>query len=87
MGNYTSVWGKEPSRFQFNENIARIFATSNEVQQVVDYFKQWLPIANRTYVDKLKRDIAEAERKQKAELQKRIKEEEERARVKQSIKF
>lgn len=87
MGGYTSVWGKDPSSFQFNGNVARISAASHEAQQVVDYFKQWLPMANRAYVDKLKGDMREAERKQQAELQKRIKEEEERARVKQSLKF
>lgn len=87
MGSYTSVWGKDPSRFQFNGNIARISSTSNEVQQIIDYFKQWLPMANRVYADKLKRDMEEAERKQRVELQKQIKEEEERAQVKQSLKF
>lgn len=87
MGGCTSVMGKDPTMFQFNGNIARISATSNEVQQIIDYFKQWLPMANRVYEDKLKRDADEFERKQRAELQKKIKEEEARTRVKQSLRF
>ena len=87
MGGYTSVMGKDPSQFQFNGNVARISAASHEAQDVVNYFKQWIPRANQAYEHKLKSDIKMADQKQKAELQKRIKEEEERARVKQSLRF
>ena len=87
MGNYTSLMGKGPERFQFVGNVARISASSHEAQQAIDYFKQWLPMANRVYVDKLKQDMAENERRQKAELQKQIRQEEERTQVKQNLKF
>ena len=87
MGNFTSVMGKGPEQFQFTGNVARISASSDDTQRVVDYFKQWLPLANRVYIDKVKGDMAESERKQRAELQKRIQEEEERARVKKNLKF
>ena len=47
MDNYGSVMGKGPDRFSISGNKAVISATENEIQQVIDFFKQWLPKANR----------------------------------------
>ena len=87
MGSYSSVMGKEPNRFQFVDKVARISARSNEVQQIVDQFKQWLPTANKVYEDKLKRDQEAKEREEREELQRRIQQEEERADVMRNLKF
>ena len=87
MGNYGFALGYEPERFQFIKNTAWIRCGSDDAQMVVNYFKDWLPIANGVYRLKLKEDMEESERKQRAELQRRIKEEEESARVNQSLKF
>lgn len=87
MGGYHSVYGKGPENFQFRANKAIISAMSNEAQQVVDYFKQWLPMANQAYETKLKQDIAAEERKQNEEIQRRIRKERERAVVLQKLTF
>lgn len=87
MGNYSSLMGKGPDSFQFVGKSARISVSSNQVQQVIDHFKQWLPAANRVYVNKLKQDQELAEHKQREELQKRIRQEQEKADVKRKLKF
>ncbi len=87
MGGYTSLRGKGPDNFQFVGNEARISISSSHAQAVVDYFNQWLPVANRVYVNKLKQDQETAERKQREELQKRIKQEEEKVNVNRNLKF
>jgi len=87
MGGYTSVAGKGPESFQFAENKAQISTSSELAQTVIDYFKQWLPVANRVYVNKLEKDREAAERKQREELHKQIRQEEERADVNRKLKF
>lgn len=87
MGSYSSLLGKEPECFRFKANNGIISARANEVQQVVDHFKQWLPRANYVYEAKLKQDIEAEERRQQEEIRKNIQREEERADVLQKIKF
>jgi serine/threonine protein kinase len=91
MGNYTSVRGKEPDSFNFSGDFgggyAKIQASKDEVQQVIDYFNQWLLAANSLYVIKIKRDLAETERKRREEIQRKIKQEQERAEVMRNIKY
>ena len=87
MGNYSSVMGKGPANFQFVGNAAKISASANEAQRVVDHFKQWLPMANSVYENKLKQDLEAAERGQREELQGRIRQEQEKADVKRNLKF
>lgn len=91
MGNYTSVMGKGPDNFNlggdFGGGFAKIPASKNEVQQVISYFNEWLPKAYSSYKLKLKQNIDTAERKQRGELQERIKKEEEKAEVMGNLKF
>lgn len=87
MGNYTSVMGKGPEYFQFKGNIALVSASSNEAQQVINYFKEWLPKANQVYEIKLKQDQEAEECRQRQELKNRIQKERERAGVLQKLKF
>lgn len=87
MGGYPFLMGKEPNNFQFVEKSARISASANEAQQVINFFKQWLPAANQLYEKRLKQDLEAVERKQREELQNRIKKEQERADVMRKLKF
>lgn len=87
MGSYSSLMGKGPDNFQFVGQSARISAGADEAQQIIDYFKNWIPTANRGYVNKLKQDQEATERKQREELKKRIRQEQERLDVKRQLKF
>lgn len=57
------------------------------MQQIVDCFKLWLPIANRIYGDMLRREEQEAEDQQRKQLQQEIEEQERRQRILTSIKI
>lgn len=87
MGSYSSVMGKGPENFSFSGNNAVIAAREDQVQPIINYFKQWLPMANRKYEEILKREKAEAEQRQRRELQAEIEEQERRQRILRSIKL
>lgn len=87
MGGYTSLHNKAPENFRFRANKGFIGARSNDVQEILNYFNQWLPKANLAYETKLKQDMAAEEVRQKKELQNSIQKEMERADVLQKISF
>jgi serine/threonine protein kinase len=87
IGSHNSLKGMGPHNFQFLDNVASISARAIDVQQVINYFKEWLPRANSIYEDKVKQDLKAAEDRQREELRRRIQQEEERANVKRNLKF
>ncbi len=67
MGSHQSLWNKEPHRFTFEGNLAKIHAEERQVQSVIDYFKSWIPQTTQRY----KEDVeAEQRQKEKQELEK-----------------
>ena len=87
MRGYTSVWGKDPHAFRISGQEASIRASEHEIQQIIDYFKQWLPNANRTYAEMLRREKADEEAWQRKQLQAEIEEQERRQRILKNIKI
>jgi len=87
MGSHTSLLGKGPEVFKIDGNVAVIGATESQVQKIIDYFKGWLPVANRVYERRIRREKEEAEEKQRKELARQIAEEEARQRVLKNIKL
>jgi serine/threonine protein kinase len=87
MGTWSALLGKNPINFEFYGNKVHIHAESRQTQQVIDHFNEWLPKANKVYADKIKHEQEEAERKEREELQRRIKMEEERSDVLRKLKF
>ncbi len=85
MGSYSSVMDKGPERFSISGDKAIIEAREDEVQRIIDHFKQWLPNANRVYEDIIRRGKAEAEDRERRQLQADIEEKERRQRVLKSI--
>lgn len=75
------LMNKGPDRFSFSENRASIPAREDEVQQIVDYFKSWLLMANHVYGDMIRREKQEAEDRQRKQLQQEIEEQERRLRI------
>lgn len=67
IGSYRHLFDKEPGMFKFDKNAAFIGAQENEVQQVIDYFKSWLPTANQVYKTM-------SERKRREEFEQRVRE-------------
>lgn len=87
MGSYSSVMGKGPEQFQFFENRAVISARDHEAQTVVDHFKNWIPVVNKVYENKLRSDQTRRENLEREKLKKAVQEEEVRAKVLAGIKF
>jgi len=83
----TSVMGKGPERFSFSGDSARIPAQETQVQQVIDHFKAWLPVANRVYEGMVRREKQVAEEQQRKQLQKEIEEQERRQRILASVRI
>jgi serine/threonine protein kinase len=87
MGSYSAPWGKGPERFKIVGNIAMIDAKSDEVQTIIDYFKQWLPKANEVYKETIIREKRKEEEKERQRLKRQVEAEEERLRVLKSIRL
>lgn len=80
MGNYTSVMGVDPQRFSFTGATATVSVPGHSAQQVIDYFKAWLPKATDMLRYRLEQR-AERERREREELLRRQREAEEQRKV------
>jgi eukaryotic-like serine/threonine-protein kinase len=87
MGSYTSLHGKPPGVFVFNGNRASVNAEEYQVQQVIDYFKQWLPQASITLKGILEEDAKKEEAYRKEQLRREREAEEQRLRVLRNIRI
>ena len=87
MGNFISVAGKPPIQFSFSGNRATINADDYEVQQVVDYFKSWLPDASRKLKEILEQEAQRSERLYREQLSLDRQAEEQRLRILKSIRI
>lgn len=85
--SYTSVMGKGPERFTVSGDHASIPAEEHQLQQIVDYFKDWLPKANGFYAKMLQDEKQEKENALRKQLQKEIEEQEQRIRILGKIKI
>ena len=72
MGNYSALLGKTPAEFSISGDRASINARENEVQRIINDFKDWLPIANRRYVERIQTEIQEAAESEKKRIQQEI---------------
>jgi serine/threonine protein kinase len=87
MGNFTAVAGKQPHAFRFSGNKAVIQAQEHEIQDIINYFKDWLPRATAKYRQMLENDRRVAEEQQRAALRVEQEELERQQRVKNTIKI
>jgi serine/threonine protein kinase len=87
MGTYTSLMGKGPERFTFSGDRTSIPAQESEVQKIIDYFKAWIPNANRVYEGMIRAEKQEAEEQRRRQLQKEIEEQECRQRILSSVRI
>lgn len=87
FNHYKAPSGKEPARFSFNADVARIPAGEQQVQEIVDYFKHWLPEVQRRYHQKIDCEKRAAESRRREELAAKIAEEERRLRLLRNIRI
>jgi len=76
MGNYGYVMGKPPSAFKIKGNEATIPARENEIQDIINYFKPWLPAATRVLKQTLEQEAQKAayEKREKLRIEREIEE-------------
>jgi len=81
--------GKEPRAFSFikSKNEAQIRAEERQVQEIINYFKGWLPVAQNDYKRLLEQEKRDQDEKVQRELQNKIVEQEARERLRKSVKI
>lgn len=87
MGNYTSVMGVEPTRFSFVGTRASVGCREHDAQNVVNYFKQWLPRATQVLKSTLEHEAKKQHDAHLAQLKREREAEERRLRVNRSLKI
>lgn len=87
MGSYSSLTGKGPEAFSFSGDRATINAREHEIQDIINYFKGWIPIANRIYEEKLRADIRDDAERARQRIAREIAEREQRERILKNIKI
>jgi serine/threonine protein kinase len=87
IGNYTSILGAGPSDFDFQEDKAMLLAEERAVQQIIDHFKDYVDMTNRTYREELVILVRNWEQEQRQRLELQIDEAERRARILKSVKL
>jgi hypothetical protein len=85
--NTTHLVGKEPIAFTFRGDKATIGAKEHEVQQLINYFKAWLPVASQNLKYLLEEKGRREESAQKERLKLERENEEQRLRIKRNIKI
>jgi len=78
---------KRPEWFDILGDTAAIRAEEQYVQQIIDDFKTWLPIANRQYAQMIRSEQREEEERQRRELQMEIEELERQRRVRANVRI
>ncbi|MGI9058700.1 MAG: serine/threonine protein kinase [Ktedonobacteraceae bacterium] len=86
MGSFSSM-GKRPEHFDILGDRASTRAEEQDVQRIVDFFKEWLLIANRKYEQMIRNERREEEERQRRELQMEIEELERQKRVRGSLRI
>jgi len=87
MGSFRFLTNKHPEMFAVSGNKARVQAEEYEVQQTIDLFKDWLPIANRVYAEMVSNEKRATEQRQRQQLQKEIEEQERRQRIRANVRI
>lgn len=87
MREYYYSPGETPAHIGFFDDIAKIRVEYNRVQNVIDYFKDWLITANKIYEKRIRKENEEAIENEKKRLKKEIHEEEIRQNLLKNIKI
>lgn len=87
IGSYHSLYNKGPECFSFSGDRAIIDAQERQVPDVVRYFKEWIPIANRIYENMIRSDRLKDEEKQRQALERETQEKQARQRVLANVKI
>lgn len=85
--NFNSIGGAHPSQMQFSGDQVSMYADERSVQAIVNYFKQYLEMADRGYCRDLEQEARSREQEARQQLVKEREEIERRARVLKNLKY
>ncbi|MDP2816637.1 MAG: protein kinase [Rectinemataceae bacterium] len=86
MGNYSAAAGRGPGTFSFNGRKANVASREHDAQDIINYFRQWLPVASRTLKYTLQQEARKKDEAQREQLRKERELEETRLRVNRALK-
>ena len=78
---------KRPEQFDILGDTAATRTEEQNVQQIINDFKTWLPIANRQYEQTIREEQRKEEERQRRELQMEIEELERERRVRANVRI
>ncbi|MBO6783266.1 MAG: protein kinase, partial [Alphaproteobacteria bacterium] len=87
MGNYQSVMGCDPSRFEFHGRRASVQVNGDSAQRVLDFFKSWLSPATQKLHHELQNELAVERQRREEYLASERRKAEERQKVLQNLKI
>jgi serine/threonine protein kinase len=87
MGGHTSVMGIGPEAFRFQGTRATVGVGANDVQRVIDFFKDWLPRATMVLKTNLEQQARREEEQLREKLRRERQAEEERLKVTRNLRF
>jgi serine/threonine protein kinase len=87
IGSYGAVMGIPPSAFSFQGDTATVGTRSNDAQRVIDFFKEWLPLATRTLGQTYEGRIQREQTQRIEKLQAEQRAEEERLKTNQGLRI
>ena len=87
MGSYTSVSGRGPETFTFDGNRAKVRSEERIVQDIINYFKSWIPLVTRRYEQDLQAESRRQEEEERQKIKMAIEAEETKARLRKNIKL
>lgn len=87
MGSFSFTIEVLPESFSISGDKATIRAKESNVQNIINLFKSWLPIANKKYEERIRAEIREAAESERKRIQQEIEERERRQRILKNIKI
>jgi serine/threonine protein kinase len=87
MGSFRYLTNKHPDMFAVSGNKASVRAQEHEIQETINLFKDWLPIANRVYAGMVYNEKFVTEQRQRQQLQEEIEEQERRQRIRANVRI
>jgi serine/threonine protein kinase len=87
MGEYSYIDGYEPHRFSISNDRATIEAREDNVQLIINYFRDWLPLANAKYEQMIRQEKKYEEDEKRKKLRQEIADREQRLRILKSARI
>jgi serine/threonine protein kinase len=87
FGSHTAVLGKGPDTFLVQGNTASVSAAEHQAQDIINYFKEWLPRVNQKYKELVIYDKSQREALARQKLQAQLEEEERVQRIRKNMRI